>query len=341
MLNIVNNHTKIAENVVILHHIRSKCVLTQEPHNLNGTNLLSYRLHSLHTDMTANHINNCPICNGNHLIHKLSYTDNISNQTFDILQCSDCGMLITQHAPRLSDLSQYHPDKEAACYKQPQDKVGKWLLRLNNRWNKEQIRIVCEEADRQSGVLLEMGCKQGRFAGTIRNSGWIAHAVEQDNTAREYANEHFQLQAESGEVLFNIKPRSYNVVVAWDTLGECIDLHRTIEQLSQLIVSDGTLIIAFHDASCNEAQSLGNNWQGWDAPRKRWHLTPDAFERLAEQHNLTIVNRRNSRLRSFITTLTTLMAINPNKNFFATLCDSFSRSMKYNNTYYIYTIKRQ
>lgn len=316
------------------------CAYTQDSLS-QQRNHLSQKPYLFLTDMTANHIKNCPICNGNHLIHKLSYTDNISSHTFEILQCSDCGMLITQHAPGLSELSQYYPNKEAACYKQPQDKVGKWLLRLHNRWNKEQVRIVCEEAERQSGVLLEMGCKQGHFANTIRNSGWIAHAVEQDNTAREYANDRFQLQAESVEVLFNIKPRSYNVVVAWDTLGESYDLHRTIEHLSQLIVSDGTLIIAFHDASCNEAKCAGSNWQGWDAPRKRWHLTPEAFERLAEQHNLVITNRRNSLLRSFITTLTTLMASNPNKKFLATLCDSFFRSFKNSDTYYIYTIQKR
>lgn len=292
--------------------------------------------------MTTTRIENCPICNDNHLIHRLSYTDSVSNQTFEILQCSSCGLLMTQHAPKLSDMETYYPTKDSAYYKRTQSKWDKWLEHLTNRWNKEQVQIVCEESERKSGVLLEMGSKKGYFANAIRNNGWLAHAVENDNTAREYGNDRFLLHAEKAELLFDINPRSYNVVVAWDTLGESANLHDTLDKLSQLIVSDGTLIIAFHDAACEEAMHYGSAWHGWDAPRKRWHLTPKAFEQLLQQHNLTIVNRRCSALRSFITTLVSKETKEPSKNFFTSAVNTVLNAMsnkKY--SYYIYTLKHQ
>ena len=86
-----------------------------------------------------------------------------------------------------------------------------------------------------------MGCKEGYFANAIRNNGWITHAVEHDPTAREYGNKRFMLQIEDGRRFFDINPRSYNVVVAWDTLGEAVDIHRTMDKLAQLIVKDGTV----------------------------------------------------------------------------------------------------
>ena len=273
-------------------------------------------------------------------MHKLSYTDEVSKQTFEILQCGDCGLMMTQHAPLASEMERFYPDKEAACYKQPQGWMEKIQQFLNNQWYQKQVDVVCEECDRVSGVLLEIGCKQGHFANTIRQSGWIAHAIEGDNTAREYANNRFLLQAESTDVLFNIKPRSYNVVVAWDSLGESVDLHRTLDHMSKLIVSDGTLIIAFHDAASGNEK--GNTWLGWNAPRKRWHLTHKAMEQLAAQHNLTIVNRRGSALRSFLTSWKSEMANMPHKNAFILLCKCLTRHInKHNNTYYIYTLKHQ
>ena len=145
--------------------------------------------------MTTTRVTSCPICNDNHLIHSLSYTDNISNETFEILQCSNCGLQITQQAPLLSDMMRFYPDKEASCYKEPKNWLEKLIKSLNNRWNKEQVHIVCKEADRASGVILEVGCKQGYFANTIRADGWLTHALEHDNTAREYANNRFSLQA--------------------------------------------------------------------------------------------------------------------------------------------------
>ena len=293
--------------------------------------------------MATTRIDSCPICKGKHLIHKLSHTDSISNKTFDILQCCDCGLHITQHAPRMHEMSEFYPGADSACYKPAQDNCDKWLDYMLNGWYKEQVKIVRDEAERYSGVLLDMGCKEGYFANAIRNNGWIAHAVEHDSTAREYGNKRFLLQIEDGSRFFDINPRSYNVVVAWDTLGEAVDMHRTIEKLSQLIVKDGTLIIAFHNATCDDSNHYAASWSGWNAPRKRWHLTPQAFEKLIEQHNLEIVNCRHSKRRAIITATTSEWNHSHKKSFIATILHTLKQMLAkpHQHTYIIYTLKHK
>ena len=287
--------------------------------------------------MTRIRIDSCPICKGNHFIHRISYTDSISGEVFEILQCSDCGLHVTQDAPRREEMERYYPNDEDLCYRPTQNSSEKWIEHLLAGWYREQVKRVRTEADRLSGVLLEMGCKQGYFANAIRNSGWIAHAVESDTRAREYANKRFLLQVEPGKRFFDIHARSYNVVVAWDTLGEAIDLHRTLDKLKQLIVSDGTIIIAFHNAMGTQAGRMGAHWAGWDAPRKRWHLTPSSFEKLVEQHHLEIVNCSTSARRSFITSVTTLWQAAQGKKILKPTIDSLTQ--RDNDTYYIYTLK--
>ena len=292
--------------------------------------------------MTTTRIDNCPICGGKHLIHRLSYTDHISGQTFEILSCSDCKLHITQQAPQLQHMSNFYANSDAMCYQPAKESYDKWIAHLHNDWNKEQVRIVQQEADRASGVLFEMGCKQGFFANTIRNSGWIAHAVEHDATAREYANKRFLLQIEDAGRLFDIHPRSYNVVVAWDTLGEAIDLNRTIDKLSQLIVADGTLIVAFHNATCADATHYGAAWSGWNAPRKRWHFSPQAFEMLVDKHNLEIINCQHSARRAFITALSSQQHMEGKRNIIKTLFKSLRQARaSENQTYIIYTLKHK
>ena len=217
------------------------------------------------------------------------------------------------------------------------------FLILNEKSYKEQAKIVREEAERYSGVLLDMGCKEGYFANAIRNNGWIAHAVEHDSTAREYGNKRFLLQIEDGSRFFDINPRSYNVVVAWDTLGEAVDMHRTIEKLSQLIVKDGTLIIAFHNATCDDSNHYAASWSGWNAPRKRWHLTPQAVEKLIEQHNLEIVNCRHSKRRAMITATTSEWNHTHKKSFIATILHTLKQMLAkpHQHTYIIYTLKHK
>ena len=110
--------------------------------------------------MTTTRIDSCPICNGKHLIHKLSPTDSVSKRQYDILQCADCGLHITQHAPRMQEMSDFYPDSESDCYKPTHGTCDKWHKLLLNRWYKKQAKVVCDEAERYSGVLLEMGCKE-------------------------------------------------------------------------------------------------------------------------------------------------------------------------------------
>ena len=293
--------------------------------------------------MTTTRIDNCPICKGSHLIHKLSYTDSISGKTFEILQCSDCGLHITQYAPILADMGAFYPDSDSECYKPAKTPERKWLHRLHEWWYKKQVKIVKEESQRMSGVLLEMGSEQGHFSQAMRGNGWIAHGVEYDATAREYGNKRFQQQVEDGSRLFDINPRSYNVVVAWDTLGKSFNINKTMEKLSQLIVSDGTLVIAFHSAVSDDAQYYGSNWSAWDAPRKRWHLTPQAFEKLIEPYNLVITNRSHSTYRSFITNVMSELSSQQKPNIWLSMWRALKRNSRTqdNYTYYIYTLKRK
>lgn len=293
--------------------------------------------------MTTTHIKGCPICSDNHLIHTLTNTDHISGEDFEILQCSDCGLHISQQAPAPGDMSRFYPDSNSPCYKPAKSSEQKCLNWLHNQWYKRQVNIVKKESNRLSGVLFEMGSKQGYFTRAIRSNGWIAHGVECDATAREYANNRFQLQLEEGRRLFDINPRSYNVVVAWDTLGEAVELDKTLQKLSDLIVSDGTLIIAFHNAASDDAKHYGTYWSAWDAPRKRWHLTPQAFEKLAERCNLQIVNRSHSAPRSFITAITSELSMQEKPNIWHSLWRALMRRVRSqkSHTYYIYTLKKR
>ncbi len=291
--------------------------------------------------MAAVRVDICPICKGNHLIHKLSVRDNVSGESFDILACSDCGLHITQRVPAAGDMQAYYPDKEAPCYKIAKEKSEKWLEYLLQRWYKQQVDIVCDGANRLSGVLFELGSKQGFFGNTIRNKGWITHAVEHDNTAREYGNNRFLLQAEDSRCFFDIKPRSYNVVVAWDTLGEAADMHRTLDKLSQLITSDGVVIIAFHNAMCEDATYYGKSWSAWDVPRKRWHLTPHSFEKLVAAHGLIIADVVHAPRRAAITAITSSWQRDGIQKLFGTWAEVTKRKLshKEDNTYYIYILK--
>lgn len=293
--------------------------------------------------MTTIRIDNCPICNGNHLIHKHTVCDSVSGEEFDILMCSDCGLHITQQAPTEGNMHSYYPDKEAPCYKPAKEREDKWLELLLQGWYKKQVKIVQQGSGRMSGVVFELGSKRGFFGNALRNNGWIIHSVESDKQAREYANNRFLLHIEDSKCFYDIKPRSYNIAVAWDTLGEASDMHRTLEKMSQLIISDGVIIVGFHNAMSQDATHYGKSWSAWDAPRKRWHLTPASFEKLAQAHALTIAATFYATQQATITATTSCWQRDGKKSLLKTWMETTRRRLsgKENDTYIIYILKHQ
>lgn len=236
--------------------------------------------------MTNAPINTCPACNGTHLMHIYTYTDG-GLFSGDILQCADCGLHIHRGATGYPPPPPYN----VLHYPIPADNADRLFLALRGRWLQRKARIVEREAGRVSGVMLDAGCMTGEFIATMRHRGWIAHGIEACDTAREYGNTHYGLHIEAGNTLYRLKPKSYNVVTAWDTLGRSHDPERMFATLSSLITGDGTLILALYNPAAAIATHYGATWHKFSA-YQQYLFTPAAVEALASRHGMQIVRRQ-------------------------------------------------
>lgn len=295
--------------------------------------------------MTKNRTDTCPICNGSHWIHKHTCIDYITDTPFDVLQCCDCGLYITQNTPVLNDKTRYYPKSDSILHPEnTRGAINRAYRMFSPFWQKQKARIVEQQSRRASGVLLDIGCKTGEFVNTMRRRGWIAHGLEYNPYAREYGNTHYNLKIEDQQKLLHIHPKSYNVVTSWDSIGELQDLNKSFAAMCNLIVSDGTLIIAFSDASSPAAQHYKEQWFSWDVPRKIWHLTPKSFERLAAKHNMQIIRRKRYEKKSFGTNTMSEWLANGKKSqtsplLKSTLHEITNRIKAIDSGYIVYTLK--
>lgn len=293
--------------------------------------------------MTTTPITSCPICHKQHLLYLFSCCDSITGIDFDILQCSDCRLMLTQNCPKPHEMSTFYPQEDCILYHSKPGSLYKIYHWLQAQWCKKRASIVEQEAHRMSGVLLDVGSHRGDFISRMRRRGWIAHGLEHDTVARQWGNTHYGVQAEDATQLFGIKPCSYNVVTAWDSLGEWHDINRCIEQLSKLIVKDGTLIIGLSNPTASDARFYKEQWQGWNVPRKRWHLTPENFEQLISRHNLYIANRRTSIRGNLPYNILSLQDKKGNtlSAIYYCLKQAIITLIKKEENYIIYTLKHQ
>ncbi len=279
-------------------------------------------------------------------MHRHTCIDYITNSPFDILQCCDCGLSITPDAPDSNDIIQFYPKTDFILQPEAKDAFNRAYGILRKSWLKQKAKITEKQSCRVSGVLLDIGCKSGDFIATMRRKGWIAHGLESNPYARECGHAHFGLEIESQKQLLHIQPKSYNVVTSWDSIGEFQDLNKDFSAMCNLVVPDGTLIVAFSDASSSAAHLYKEQWFSWDVPRKKWHFTPHAFELLADKHGMIITNRKRyasksigaSIMSEWIANGKTAQTMPLLKSVFHVLAD---RTQSANSEYIVYTLKHR
>lgn len=236
-------------------------------------------------------INSCPVCNGNHWTHVCTCAAT-EEERCEVLLCTDCGLVKRMPVPQNDDTGIHAIDK--ALRTPPKSGIiSRCYDLILHTWNRQKAHITEREAGRVSGVLLDAGCHRGNFITTMRQRGWIAHGIERNNEARQYGNTHYNLRIEKGEMLYRIHPKSYNVVTAWDFIGQTQEPRKGFKALCDLLTSDGTLIVGLYNPASDIATRHKEIWYRLMA-HDTYLFSRNAFERLAADNNMQIIRVQNS-----------------------------------------------
>ena len=88
----------------------------------------------------------------------------------------------------------------------------------------------------------------------------------------------------------NFPAESFDIISMWHVLEHVSDINKRMEEVNQLLKSDGRLIIALPNLSSWDAGFYKEYWAGLDVPRHLYHFSPKAFSSLAKRHDLQIIN---------------------------------------------------
>lgn len=228
----------------------------------------------------------CPLCKNATIRKRFTCKDHFATgETFDVMECPECGFVFTQGVPDESEIGRYydsptyisHSDTKKGLVNRIYHLVRSFMLR-------KKVKLVKRLTVLKNGKLLDYGAGTGYFARAMNDAGWDVTAIEKSEKAREFALKDYKTVIYPEEKLAEIEDKSLDVVTMWHVMEHIQDLDRIWEELFRIIDDTGIAIIAVPNCNSYDAKLYKENWAAYDVPRHLWHFTAGTIMRWAEKH---------------------------------------------------------
>lgn len=232
--------------------------------------------------------NQCLICGNKSLKTKLELKDYfLSNEKFELLECPDCGFIMTSPRPKPDELGRYYESDDYLSHNTESKSLitGIYSFARNLAINKK-YKLIRALSDKKK--LLDIGSGTGEFLAFMQSQGYDVCGIEPSEKAREFARKNNKLELQTEDSIPKLADGSFDVITMWHVLEHVYQLNERMESLQRLLKNDGTLILALPNHESNDAAYYGKYWAAWDVPRHLYHFNRKSIERLLEKHNFKL-----------------------------------------------------
>jgi 2-polyprenyl-3-methyl-5-hydroxy-6-metoxy-1,4-benzoquinol methylase len=236
------------------------------------------------------HYTHCPICAADNIAPQLSAKDyTVSQQQFSIWHCSSCTVRFTQDVPEQNAIGTFYQSDNYISHSDTKKGIINSLYHLVRGITLNAKRkLIIDKVGMIKGEILDIGCGTGAFLNTMKTAGWGITGLEPDDTARKKATTLYNIQPQSSEKLFELKPSTYHAITMWHVLEHVHELHAYIKQLHQLLTPQGKIFIAVPNYTSYDASVYKEHWAAYDVPRHLYHFSPASMEVLLSTYNLKL-----------------------------------------------------
>lgn len=208
--------------------------------------------------------------------------DYISDERFDILKCTACGLMVTDPMPGDDVIEKYYSTKYRGDRHAFTDRIR---VALRARMLQQQLPAQF------TGRLLDIGCGDGHFAMTMRDRGWKLSVTEINQTtitALRSAGMEAMTPAAAIEQGFG---HQFDAVTCWHVLEHVLDPLQLVRWVRSILADGGRFQVTVPDVSSWQARLTGRNWLHLDVPRHRYHFTAATLKRLLSDAGFEIISR--------------------------------------------------
>ena len=212
----------------------------------------------------------------------------LTGDRFQLKHDLSCDMLITDPQPNKDELKSYynisdypsHGDKKTSLFQRAYFFARYFSTKKKLTW------VLKHKGSGNS--LLDIGAGVGYFVRSVQEKGFECMGIEISRKARDLANTLKPNTVFGVSQLEKIKPKSQSVITLWHVLEHLPDLDSQIQTLKNLLVFNGSIIVAVPNFKSFDANYFKNYWAAYDVPRHLWHFSQTAISDLFERHNMEV-----------------------------------------------------
>ena len=232
----------------------------------------------------------CPGCGSAHIASRLVVKDyTVSQESFEIWECSDCSLRFTQNAPGQDAIGAYYQSDDYISHNDTNKGLINRLYHLvRKRTLRNKLKLVQRTTGLKRGRLLDIGAGTGAFLNTLKQAGWEVDGLEPEPAARKLALEKYGLVLSEPGALFEAEAQSYDAITLWHVLEHVHNLHGYLQQLNRLLKPGGRFFIAVPNYTSYDASVYREYWAAYDVPRHLYHFSPAAMKKITAQQGLSL-----------------------------------------------------
>jgi 2-polyprenyl-3-methyl-5-hydroxy-6-metoxy-1,4-benzoquinol methylase len=272
-------------------------------------------------------VTSCPICKSTKLkaiLHCDDYT--VSHETFQIIKCQNCGLVITNPQPNAEILGNYYlSDNYISHSNQAKSILDKLYILVRKFTLTQKLKLVLQYSSK--ALLLDYGCGTGEFISTCKSNGWRTIGVEPSINARQKA---LSTDENIYESLEHVPDKKIDVITLWHVLEHVPDINGLLQQLYKMLTKNGTIFIAVPNYESYDADVYKEFWAAYDVPRHLWHFSKSSLEKLLANNSLKIKSIVPMKLDSFYVSLLSEKYRHGNVHSIKGIFSAFSTGVKSN-----------
>ncbi|HKQ36823.1 MAG TPA: class I SAM-dependent methyltransferase [Verrucomicrobiae bacterium] len=213
-------------------------------------------------------------CQSGELVRLFAARDYISGDSFQIFECTTCGLAFTDPVPE--QWERYYPN---SYYGDPKaNRFPRLIEWLQHQLYASRARKVEMVAGGKSGRVLDVGCGRGHLLRAFQRRGWDVTGTEMSDAAATYAREQLELPVHIGTLPgLKLPSASFDAAVMWHVLEHFERPTEALREIRRLLRPGGAFLVAVPNFGSPEARAARDKWFHLDVPRHLTHFTSAAL----------------------------------------------------------------